>query len=62
MLVANAALQWVPDHAAVLAHWADHLASGGQIAVQVPANVDHPSHVVADEVAHEVRFARRARR
>ena len=57
VIVANASLQWVPDHAAVLAHWAERLAPGGQVAVQVPANLDHASHAVADEVAHEPRFA-----
>ena len=57
VLLANASLQWVPDHAAVLARWAGFLGPGGQLAVQVPANLDHASHVVADEVAHEPRFA-----
>jgi trans-aconitate 2-methyltransferase len=56
VLVSNAALQWVPDHAEVLARWTKLLTPGGQIAVQVPANVDHPAHVLADEVAHEARF------
>ncbi|HET9601454.1 MAG TPA: methyltransferase domain-containing protein [Acidimicrobiales bacterium] len=56
VIVANAALQWVPDHAAVLARWLSLLAAGGQLAVQVPTNLDHASHVVADEVAHEPRF------
>jgi trans-aconitate 2-methyltransferase len=57
VVLANASLQWVPDHPGVLARWTDLLAPGGQLAVQVPANVDHASHVVADEVAHEPRFA-----
>jgi len=56
VLVSNAALQWVPDHPTVLARWTALLAPGGQLAVQVPANVDHPAHVAADEVAHEPRF------
>ncbi|MHB1486584.1 MAG: methyltransferase domain-containing protein [Acidimicrobiales bacterium] len=56
VVFSNAALQWVPDHAQVLARWADCLAPTGQLAVQVPANADHPSHLVADEVAHEERF------
>jgi trans-aconitate 2-methyltransferase len=57
VVLANASLQWVPDHPGVLARWTDLLAPGGQLAVQVPANVDHASHVIADEVAHEPRFA-----
>jgi trans-aconitate 2-methyltransferase len=56
VIVANASLQWVPDHEAVLARWAARLAPGGQLAVQVPANVDHPAHLAADEVAHEAPF------
>jgi trans-aconitate 2-methyltransferase len=53
VVFANASLQWVPDHAAVLAHWSNSLRAGGQLAVQIPANADHPSHVVAAEVAAE---------
>jgi len=56
VIVANASLHWVPDHRAVLARWRDLLTPDGQVAVQVPANVDHASHVVADEIAHEPRF------
>lgn len=51
IVVANASLQWVPDHPAVLARWTAALAPGGQLAVQVPANHDHASHLVAAEVA-----------
>ena len=50
LVLANASLQWVPDHEAVLARWADALRPGGQLAVQVPANGTHASHVVANEV------------
>jgi trans-aconitate 2-methyltransferase len=51
LVLSNAALQWVPDHEAVLERWWAALRAGGQLAVQVPANADHPSHVVAAEVA-----------
>lgn len=57
VVAANASLQWVPDHAAVLARWTAAIAPGGQLAVQVPANADHPSHRVAVEVAAEPQFA-----
>ncbi len=57
VVLANAALQWVPDHATVLARWVASLRPGGQLAVQVPANHDHPSHTVAAEVAASERFA-----
>ncbi|MGB0111784.1 MAG: methyltransferase domain-containing protein [Ilumatobacteraceae bacterium] len=56
LVLANASLQWVPDHRAVLRQWRDALAPGGQLAVQVPANGDHPSHTVADEVARRQPF------
>lgn len=52
VLLSNAALQWLPDHAAVLARWVASLRPGGQLAVQVPANAYMPSHLVADELAH----------
>ena len=54
VVLANAALQWVPDHAAVLARWRAALRPGGQLAVQVPSNADHASHLVATEVADEL--------
>jgi trans-aconitate 2-methyltransferase len=54
VVFANASLQWVPDHPRVLARWADSLRDGGQLAVQVPANADHPSHVIAATVAAEM--------
>ncbi len=50
VLYANASLQWLPDHARLLPELVEHLRPGGQLAVQVPANFDHPSHTVADEV------------
>jgi trans-aconitate 2-methyltransferase len=56
LVLANAALQWIPDHPAVLSQWTAGLAPGGQIAVQVPANADHPSHSLVATVAEE-RFA-----
>lgn len=57
VVLANASLQWVPDHTAVLTRWARSLRGHGQLAVQVPANADHPSHLVAAEVAAEEPFA-----
>lgn len=51
LVLANASLQWVADHAEVLARWTSALGPGGQLAVQVPANADHPSHRAAVDVA-----------
>jgi trans-aconitate 2-methyltransferase len=56
LVLANAALHWVPDHGGVLARWAAALADGGQLAIQVPANADHPSHLASVHVAHTEPF------
>ncbi len=56
VIVANASLQWVPDHVEVLRRWRDLLGPGGQMAVQVPANPDHPSHLAITEVLHAEPF------
>jgi trans-aconitate 2-methyltransferase len=50
VVFANASLQWVLDHEALLPRLAAQLAPGGQLAVHVPANFDHPTHTVADEL------------
>jgi trans-aconitate 2-methyltransferase len=51
LIIANASMQWVPDHAEVLARWWAGLAPAGQLAVQVPANADHVAHRLANQVA-----------
>lgn len=53
VVFSNAALHWVADHAGVLGRWREALAPMGQLAVQVPANADHPSHEVARQLAAE---------
>jgi trans-aconitate 2-methyltransferase len=53
VVFANASLHWVPDHPALLARLVTGLATGGQLAFQVPANHDHPSHLAAAELAAE---------
>jgi trans-aconitate 2-methyltransferase len=56
LLFSNAAIHWVDGHAELLRKLTEHLAEGGQLAVQVPANHDHPSHRVAADVASERPF------
>ena len=51
LVFSNAALHWLPDHARLLGRLVGLLNQGGQLAVQMPANHDHPSHVVAAELA-----------
>src|SRR5438105_3589650 len=56
VIFSNAALHWVPDHQGLLGRLRDALSPGGQLAVQVPANADHPSHALPFEIAHEAPF------
>jgi len=56
LVFSNATLHWLPDHRALLGRLTQALAPAGQLAVQVPANHDHPSHVVAADVASEAPF------
>ncbi len=51
LVFSNAGLHWVPDQVAVVTRWWAALRSGGQLAVQIPANAGHPSHRIAAEVA-----------
>jgi len=53
LLVSNAALQWLPDHASLFPKLLGFVKSGGQAAIQVPFNFDHPSHVVAARIARD---------
>ena len=57
VVVTNAALQWVPEHTALLTRWAAELGSGAWIAMQVPGNFDAPSHQAVREVAGRPEFA-----
>jgi trans-aconitate 2-methyltransferase len=57
LVLSNAALHWIPDHAPLLAQLTRALAPEGQLAVQVPANHDHVSHRLAGEIAREEPFA-----
>jgi trans-aconitate 2-methyltransferase len=56
VVFSNAALHWIEDHDALFARLTEALAPRGQLAVQVPANHDHPSHLVAERVAAEEPF------
>ncbi len=57
LVFSNAALQWIDGHEALIPAVAAHVRAGGQLAFQVPANADHPSHLVAHAVAREEPFA-----
>jgi trans-aconitate 2-methyltransferase len=47
LVFSNAALQWVPGHGALFERLTAGLKPGGQLAIQMPANDDHPSHATA---------------
>lgn len=51
VILANAVIQWIPDHAALLPRLMAKLAPGGALAVQAPDNLDEPTHRLMREVA-----------
>lgn len=56
LVFSNAALQWVDDHESLFPRLAALVRPGGQFAVQMPANHEHPSHLTARAVAAEPEF------
>lgn len=54
LIFSNAALHWIADHESLFRRLTTLLDRGGQLAVQMPANDDHPSHAVAADVAREL--------
>ena len=53
LILANASLQWLPDHAALFAHLAGALAPGGLLAVQMPMAWETRHHSLMRETATE---------
>ncbi|NML31220.1 trans-aconitate 2-methyltransferase [Paraburkholderia antibiotica] len=51
VILANAVLQWVPDHERLFPALVDKLAAGGTLAVQMPDNLDEPAHRLLREIA-----------
>lgn len=51
LIFANAVLQWLPDHATLLPRLVRQLRPGGCLAVQMPDNLDEPSHRLMREIA-----------
>ncbi|HUP60036.1 MAG TPA: methyltransferase domain-containing protein [Thermoanaerobaculia bacterium] len=54
LIFSNATLHWVADHEQLLVRLTNFLSIRGQLAVQMPANDDHPSHRIAAEVAKDL--------
>ncbi|QTL04830.1 trans-aconitate 2-methyltransferase [Aquabacter sp. L1I39] len=57
VLFANAVLQWVPDHEALMPRLMEQLAPGGVLAVQMPDNLEESSHVAMRVAAAEAPWA-----
>jgi trans-aconitate 2-methyltransferase len=53
VILANAVLQWLPDHEALLPALAGKLVAGGCLAVQMPDNLSEPAQVAMREIAAE---------
>jgi trans-aconitate 2-methyltransferase len=53
IIFANAVLQWLPGHESLFPRLVDALAPGGSLAVQMPDNLDEPSHRLMRETAAE---------
>lgn len=51
IILANASLQWLPDHALLYPHLVAQLSKGGCLAVQTPDNLAEPAHRIARDVA-----------
>jgi trans-aconitate 2-methyltransferase len=61
LLFANASFQWVPDHASVLLRLLTGLKAGGVLALQMPDNLDEPSHRLMRETAEDAPWADKLR-
>lgn len=59
VILANAVLHWVGDHASLLPALVGRLASGGALAIQMPDNLDSPSHRLMREIAADGPWAGR---
>jgi trans-aconitate 2-methyltransferase len=51
LIFANAVLQWVPGHEQLLPRLFSALSAGGELAVQMPDNLNEPTHRLMREVA-----------
>jgi trans-aconitate 2-methyltransferase len=51
VILANASLQWVPNHAELYPRLVSLLTPGGSLAVQTPDNLEEPAHRLAREIA-----------
>jgi len=57
VLLSNAALHWIPDHAAFLARLTGMLAPGGTLAVQMPNRFQTASHAAVEATLADARWS-----
>ncbi|MBP0635195.1 trans-aconitate 2-methyltransferase [Cupriavidus sp. AcVe19-6a] len=57
VILANAVLQWLPDHASLFPKLVSKLSEGGTLAVQMPDNLEEPAHRLMRQVAAESPWA-----
>lgn len=57
VVISNATLHWIPEHADLVVRWAEALSPGSWLAFQVPGNWEAPSHRGLLEVARRPEFA-----
>jgi trans-aconitate 2-methyltransferase len=53
VILSNAVMQWVPDHASLFPRLAGKLAAGGSLAIQMPDNADQPALRLMRETASD---------
>ncbi len=58
VVVSNAALHWVPEHADLLLRWAGELAGGSWIGVQMPGNFETPAYAAVRALARREPYAK----
>jgi trans-aconitate 2-methyltransferase len=59
LVFSNAALQWVPDHAALFPRLLGRVAAGGALAAQLPAYSDQPGQRLIRELARSAKWQAR---
>ena len=57
VILANAVLHWIPNHATLFPELVAKLVTGGALAVQMPDNLDVPAHRLMREVAAQAPWA-----
>lgn len=62
LLVSNAALHWLEDHATLFPRLLSNLHPGGVLAVQMPAQHEAPSHRIGYDLAESARWRDRLQR